>query len=767
MKQEQIWLSALLHDIGKFYQRTKEKPPGIEDFGADDVGKHGAHAKWSLDFISRHVPQKWREGLSPVLYHHKPVDLTSKIVAAADRLSSGERHEDDNTSDPKVEPLLNIFSRLADPGHLADTNRDEFTPLKALSVNEDSWFPVKDKTAAVSSESYASLWQEFISEAGKIGQEDDFNQYYDQLSALLEKYTMTIPSAAYQSKPDISLYHHAKSAAAIASCLGKTIADEATADRLLNGIASRGEFKEPVCTLLGGDISGIQDFIYSVSSSGALRSLKGRSYYLQLLGEGLSRWILLQEGLPLSNLVYCGGGHFYLLLPADQDVNNRVAGYRSRIDEILFENHRGKLSLALESLNLAVSDFDRTAFGSNWTKLTEKLGQAKKHLYRDLIKSQTDVVLGPYEIGGERASCEICGHELEGSVAESCDDCKSFEDLGSRLAVAAGLTFDQRKAEIGWQKVLATLGMTPWLLKEKEAENCPSAWWKIGNADMAGLKNCRGFMMLARQVAKGSLEEIADRSTGIQKWGILRADVDHLGKVFTDRLGDDRTFSRVSMLSYQLGYFFNNWVDRIAARPKYNGQAYVIYSGGDDLSILGSWSALLDLAMDIRQEFSRFTAGMLTISAGIYLAPSAKFPVYQAAKEAGELVDKAKDQGRDRIAIFGRAITWEEFAKLKEIATDIESLFAPSVNLPRSLFSTLYSSWEDQEGDKVRMNRIWRLFYAFGKMKERVRCNDSALKLLTALEQKIMINQNSALRANLDVAVRWAEYLTREKGENR
>jgi CRISPR-associated protein Csm1 len=309
--------------------------------------------------------------------------------------------------------------------------------------------------------------------------------------------------------------------------------------------------------------------------------------------------------------------------------------------------------------------------------------------------------------------------------------------------------------------------MTPWLLKDKETAFCSTPWWKVGNVEIAGLNNCHGFMMLARYVASGSLEEIADRSTGISKWGVLRADVDRLGQVFTERLGDDRTLSRVSMLSYQLSYFFNNWIDQIAARPRYKGQVYVIYSGGDDLSVLGSWSALMDLVLDIRQEFARFTTGKLTISAGIYLAPSAKFPVYQAAKEAGDLVDMAKDHGRDRIAIFGRTITWEEYAKLKDISADVESLFDSSVNLPRSLFSTLYSSWEDQEGDNVHMNRIWRLFYAFGKMKERVHRNDTALKLLTTLEQKIMINQNSALRANLDVAVRWAEYLTRGKGEIR
>ena len=104
MNQEgqKVALAALLHDIGKFWQRTGQPPVGYEGFAEEDYGPHGAHAKWSAAFVSEYLPAELREGLSAVLYHHKPQDYLSKLIALADRLSAGEREEEEVSHSPSL-----------------------------------------------------------------------------------------------------------------------------------------------------------------------------------------------------------------------------------------------------------------------------------------------------------------------------------------------------------------------------------------------------------------------------------------------------------------------------------------------------------------------------------------------------------------------------------------------------------------------------------------------------------------------------------------
>ena len=99
-------------------------------------------------------------------------------------------------------------------------------------------------------------------------------------------------------------------------------------------------------------------------------------------------------------------------------------------------------------------------------------------------------------------------------------------------------------------------------------------------------------------------------------------------------------------LSFQLRLFFEGHLPALAARhntydPR-TGQGqdtvYVMYAGGDDLFIVGTWEVLPGLAHGIREAFRDFVAENphITLSAGITLHPE-KYPLYLAAGEAGRL----------------------------------------------------------------------------------------------------------------------------------
>jgi CRISPR-associated protein Csm1 len=133
----------------------------------------------------------------------------------------------------------------------------------------------------------SKLWAEFNQDAKALLPAAGFDLLFHQLLALLEKYTLFIPSAAYRERPDIPLFHHLKATAALAACLYDLSKEEQELDGLLTELKP-GQKKTPALDtadflLVAADISGIQDFIYSITSDKALKGLKGRSLFLELL----------------------------------------------------------------------------------------------------------------------------------------------------------------------------------------------------------------------------------------------------------------------------------------------------------------------------------------------------------------------------------------------------------------------------------------------------------------------------------------------------
>lgn len=66
--------------------------------------------------------------------------------------------------------------------------------------------------------------------------------------------------------------------------------------------------------LIKGDVSGIQDFIFHIPSKGAAKSLKGHSVYIALLSDVITRYMVREMGLEDANILYNGGGNFYILV---------------------------------------------------------------------------------------------------------------------------------------------------------------------------------------------------------------------------------------------------------------------------------------------------------------------------------------------------------------------------------------------------------------------------------------------------------------------
>ena len=190
---------------------------------------------------------------------------------------------------------------------------------------------------------------------------------------------------------------------------------------------------------------------------------------------------------------------------------------------------------------------------------------------------------------------------------------------------------------------------------------------------------------------------------GIKRLGVLRADVDNLGTVFASGIPVEKaSISRTSTLSRALSYFFKYRINGILEEGCY--QAQIIYSGGDDLFLIGNWNDIIHAARDIRREFLAFTGNdSITISAGIGMFDE-KYPIASMAAKTGELEDAAKkhraggEVTKDAVALWSdqAVFGWDDF----------ESAVAPKLGEIRELF-------EPDNATVGFTHKIHQIYFAF------------------------------------------------------
>jgi CRISPR-associated protein Csm1 len=141
--------------------------------------------------------------------------------------------------------------------------------------------------------------------------------------------------------------------------------------------------------------------------------------------------------------------------------------------------------------------------------------------------------------------------------------------------------------------------------------------------------------------------------------GYLKADVDNLGAVFTFGLQENNSISRISTLSRMLDIFFSGYMQKLI-EDNYP-ELYTVYSGGDDVFVIGPWDSIINFAKELNEEFKRFTCNNknLTLSAGIAFVKH-NYPVFRAVAIADNALDLSKDMGKDRLNLFGQVIEWDE-----------------------------------------------------------------------------------------------------------
>ena len=792
-EQEALILGALLHDIGKFWQRS---------------GIRRKHERLGAEFLDLPVIRSKIETLvdlrdvqSIISDHHESgvYDVLVRIAQIADRLASGERRAlgQGQMQTPWEEPLKSIFAQIYDQEK--GLSKVSY-PTRKLVLNRKTIFPRENV-----SPDYDSLWQEFLDEAEQLPN-GDFEIFFESLFHLLKKYTWCVPSAAYRDHADISLFDHSKVTAAIAWCLYALRDQLEPVEQFVSNRGGNGS--APVALLIGGDISGIQSFIYSISSDGAAKSLRGRSVFLNLLSDAVMEYAMRALGNPpICNLLYSSGGHFYFLTSVDQLEN--VKRVRKEISECLFDAFGTEIYCGLEAVSLAAVDFQREAgnregklnIGDRWTELMTKLGMCKRQKFGDLMPERFDDFFEPIGSGKVDDVCTVCHVEISQATRRTiperieddsviCSLCKSFEQLGDQVRRAKYLmTRDispQQSQVMTWRHALAGFGRLYQFTPDLEP-NWDRAY-TLDNTEFLSV-GAQGFRFVGNAAPidqeTGHVRDFSDlagASKGIPRWGLLRMDIDNLGKIFSEGLGKNLSLSRITTLSSMISLFFEGYVNTLCEHTDPE-RLYVIYTGGDDSFIVGSWDAALDFVQQLQIDFQHYTCEnpKVTLSAALTLE-ARKYPLYKAADRCGEWLDLAKDQTDDvrgleksSITFLGQPIFWRDFEPIEQMKQVIVNLVSDGGR--SSLLQRLMSAYKLYEENKQHLssqslsrndlerlvqNDRWRWQLAYSLAREGERSKPQRKEDLKHL-QTMIFNKNFI--EFLHIATRWSELATRKQGD--
>ena len=713
-KWDALIKGALLHDIGKVVYRANQGST--------------SHSKSGADFIEPYFSDMdLKQNIIHCLKYHHGKDLSSatlknddyayivyeadNIAAAVDRRDIDEGDDSSTQRFDKGLPLQSIFRVFG--GHTSTQPLQYY--LRGIDASGPFNYPENDESIRASSDKYKELYD--VLEQNFQKKPID-TMTVNELLRIYEDTVSYMPSStATNQANDISLYMHSKITAAVAHCMVHYFEEQGIEDYKTYCYQKSQEFRNmPSFKLISGDISGIQNFIYTIPSKGALKSLRGRSFYLEILMEQIVDELLDALQLTRANLIYNGGGHFYVLAPNTKATDNAVASMEQSINEWFLTVFGTKLYLALGTATATASDLIQSEGQSAlFRKVSECVAEAKskrysEHHLRNLFNpnsayntvlhgerecsichtSTTQLISygestdteacplcdGLYRLGKQivdnRETVFVLAHPLDSAAGESIPhievyvnkSCSDIEDLKLYLYVVPKVSLETFESTHNIVRIYA----------KNTAKTGHNVFNRIWLADYVARKDNGQVYEFEELAASSGL----DNEKGIKRLGVLRADVDNLGAAFSGGFissGPDRfkfgTLSRYADLSRDLAMFFKVAVNKMvqgdvqgfgtAVKPFTiwpNKQVttrniHVIYSGGDDVFLVGAWDELLELAIDIRKKLKAVTDDKITMSAGLALF-SPSYPISQMAAITGLLESAAKDNtGKDSIALFG------------------------------------------------------------------------------------------------------------------
>ena len=795
-----LQVAALLHDIGKFWQRTEKQ---VDKKSKKPLSNHQRLSKEFVDKLE--VPSSVNKNLlsNLVLRHHDYKELSidlrveglprgsverrlARIVSNADNISSAMDREHDEEGEAR-RPLIPVFPQIFEG---KNTNKDTYYyPPSELSLNK-----LLQKGRYDTDEIdrlHSRLWDGFCGEIKKVST-NDFNVWINSIYYLLQKYTSFILSAGYQTRPDIPLFDHLKTTSAIAVSMYRWRKEN-------NWLSPSSETKAYL--LIEGDLSGIQNFIFDIAGPqdarpGTSKRLRGRSFWLTLLMDAVATKILDQLELPQMNLLWNTGGHFLILAPNLKECTEKLEKIKKEVNKKLLQDYDGKLFIGLSWIECSANGLK--TFSDTKERLTQKTNRLKRQKFNEFIGKELKFdVMGKNDL--IEKYCMICGNPLKDSEIETrkCGLCSVHEELGQKLAKAEYIIKGLNLKHKPKNNFTLPFGITYFFdldsIDEIDTKDRMEIY-KLNDTDFLKEELVKkyphtsfGFKFLGNTVPRKrdgdvmSFSELGQLSKGAPKLGVLKADVDNLGKIFAIGLDPKRrSISRIHTLSSMLELFFTGYLNKICERYYVYAEenlchdckemieerkkskrvreikvmdkdnklkyvfyrlndddlernicenckkqriytSYITYSGGDDLLIIGPYDDIIRLAQEIREEFKEFTCQNpdINISAGVAVVDP-HYPVARTVKLADGNLELAKShlKVKDDVALKNSIALFNECVCWDNLPEREKKGFEEIFDVSKELENRV----EDKDVSKgfvYSLLRMWKdTFGGLGSLKE-------------------------------------------------
>lgn len=666
---EEIVIAAWLHDVGKFAQRASKD----ELFNKTMEAQYGklheggwyshAHANYTagfLEIMKDVLPDNVRpaEVIKLAASHHNPSSYEEWLIAEGDRLSSGSDRANDlkeleNEHGRKFyeKPMIQLMSTLLIDG------KDKFSQAYCKMEPLEKDAILSTTNVKICKDDYEKLWDKFINDFEKL-KGLKYEEFLKSLDSLLQRYWWCIPSSTINDA-DISLYQHSKTTVAFACALYRFHEKTNTSkeQELHNKIQKKFLF-------VNGDISGIQKYIFDLNTTeDNAKLLRAKSFQLWALSQILSEYICKQFDLPSANIIMSAGGKFMLLLPSS--AKELLPQIQLELESYFLKEFAGKLGFILST---GVEANATDVMQSNMNKLMNDIGYnaecCKQKKMQFAIQKNGAILNELYDELQKYGACNCCSvFPAQSGTNKKCKNCDILSDIGAKLTKASIVSLDSSNLKHFGQMITIST-------------NSEHKYGYTVNEYVPGLPQMYLPYVAPKIQGKNQLktfEEIANDSNGVKKLAMFKADVDNLGLIFSSSLHERMSLSRYAELSNQMHYFFCEYYAWFVQKhPEYSEKIYTVYSGGDDICVLGSWDTILEFANDFRKQLDLLTNNnpSVTLSAGISLV-NPNIPVRTIADLAENCLDNAKSfvcKGclKNAINIFETTVSWSDYEQCLE-----------------------------------------------------------------------------------------------------
>lgn len=709
---------ALLHDIGKFYQRTYEKSDlSRRELETTRYHKNGnyyshLHSGYTSRFLNKYLEMNNEfEKLTSEHHHIDESEHFLNIIKKADQIASAIDRQDelkDNEAENKKGSFITarLYSVLSEV-HFGKEKNDN--SIFSLSTRDQMNIPDANfvrKSLKESVDEYKTLFDEFADEIEKniyLKKRVNFIAY-NYMYNLLNKYLVTVPASTYGGvKSAVSLFDHLKISSAIASCLyDKTCYDQ------------------EMFYMLEIDVSGIQSFIYQVvegsgTKPGLSKALRGRSILVGLITNAISYAFLNEFGLTVSNILFNTGGGSMILLPYNQSIEKRVMDLSKKIRKSLFDFFQTDITFVNAMLPVNKKELE-TFQTDKAIELKSLLGRNKMRKYQDII-DDADFFFDKIDFNSK---CNTCGRV---SKSEQCFICKMVEKISQIYTKneSFGIVYDFNKTidiknietlDLGFVRLLF-INDKSYLIDDEiswyvDSINNFGFGNEIMTANDVPLDKDSNTILSFEKILKLTPEEYGDK-----KLAILKMDVDNLGGIFafglkaSDEPRVQRSISKYVTMSRLMEFFFGHEIKNICRevslkineniddKVKNGTMFYINYAGGDDLVIIGSAYSIVELALEIHKRFTEFTNNKnITISGGINFQNDKK-PIRFGVQMAEEALSMSKDGDKNAITLLNTTVPFVEF---EELLVEVKEIckFILEGKLSRTMLFNLMSNIRDK-----------------------------------------------------------------------